>query len=83
MPNLMDNSQLQSVPDTNNDDIVQQINRIRQNPRAYEEYLKRTNPQAYNQIMQIRNSPNPRQYILQMAQQRGLNPGILRMLGIM
>lgn len=84
MSNLMDSSSYnlaQPCPG-NGCDIVQQFNNIRQNPRAFEEHLKRTNPQAYQQAMQIRNSANPQAIIMNMAQQRGLNPNILKMLGL-
>ena len=85
MPNLMDSIPFRAVPNCNGNgcDIVQQFNQIRQNPQAFEEHLKRTNPQAYQQAMQIRNSANPRAIISQMAQQRGINPSMLHMLGLM
>ena len=85
MPNLMDNIPFQNAPfcDNNTCDIMQQIDQIRQNPRAFEEHLKRTNPQAYQQALQIRNSANPQAIISQMARQRGVNPNVLRMLGLM
>ena len=57
--------------------------RMAQNdPRSFEEQMKRMNPQGYQLAYQIRNSPNPRETILQLAQQRGINPNILRMLGL-
>lgn len=84
MANLMDNITYNTVQNCGDRyDIVQQFNQIRQNPQAFEEYLKRTNPQAYQQAMQIRNSANPKAIIANMAQQRGLNPNVLRMLGLM
>lgn len=63
-------------------DINQLVQQARQNPQAFEEQIKRTNPMAYQQAMQIRNSANPRAVIKQMAQAKGLNPNILRMFGI-
>lgn len=58
-------------------DIAQQA---RQNPKAFEDHVRRTNPQAYQRAMQIRNSVNnPQQVVMQMAQQKGLNPNILKM----
>ncbi len=62
--------------------IEQMLQQARQNPAAFEDYIKRTNPQAYRQAMQIRNSPNPRAIVAEMAKQKGVNPGILKMLGI-
>lgn len=58
-------------------------NQAMQNPRAFEEQVRRNNPQAYQRAMQIRNSvANPQQVIMQMAQQRGINPNVFRMLDI-
>lgn len=64
-------------------DLQTLIQQARQNPAAFEEQFKRTNPQAYQQAMQIRNSANPQAVIRQMAQSRGVNPNILKMLGLM
>ena len=75
---LMDRAPYNTAPQN----MEQLIDRIRQNPSAFEEQLKQTNPQAYQMALNIRNSPNPQAIIRQMAQQRGLNPNILRMLGI-
>lgn len=85
MPNLMDNTPFQNAPNCGNNtcDIMQQIQQIRQNPRAFEEQLKKTNPGAYEQALRIRNSSNPQSIIMNMAKQRGVNPNILRMLGLM
>ena len=85
MANLMDSVPFNSVPSCgeNTCDVMQQLQQIRQNPRAFEEHLKRTNPQAYQQALQIRNSANPQAIIMQMAQQRGINPNLLRTLGLM
>lgn len=74
----MDRTPYNSAPQN----VEQMINQIRQNPSAFEEQLKLNNPQAYQMALNIRNSPNPQAIIRQMAQQRGLNPNILRMLGI-
>jgi hypothetical protein len=59
------------------------IQRARQNPKGFEDYIRNTNPQAYQRAMEIRNSPNPQAIIRQMMQSRNVNPNILRMLGIM
>ena len=63
-------------------DLMSMVQQARQNPRAFEEQLKQTNPQAYQQAMQIRQSGNPRAYIVKMLQARGVNPNILGMLGL-
>lgn len=85
MPNLMDNTPFNPIQSCNGNgcDIVQQFNEIRQNPQAFEEHVKRNNPQAYQQALQIRNSANPQAIIMNMARQKGLNPNIMRMLGLM
>lgn len=85
MNNPMDKFQFQSTmtpqqgPSQNPNifDIAQQA---RQNPKAFEDHVRRNNPQAYQRAMQIRNSVNnPQQVVMQMAQQRGLNSNLLKM----
>lgn len=83
MPNPMDNAPFINAPTTTNNDIQIIIQQARQNPRAFEDYVRRNNPQAFEQAMRIRNSANPQSLIMQMFQSRGLNPNILRMLGLM
>ena len=80
MPNLMDSTHYNSgaMPQQN---IEELINKIRQNPVAFEDYVRNNNPQAYQMALQLRNSPNPQAVVMQMAQARGLNPNILRMFG--
>ena len=87
MSNPMDKFQFQSnvIPQQNfqNQDMASILNQARQNPREFEEHVKRTNPQAYQRALQIRNSvANPQQAVMQVMQQKGLNPNILRMLDI-
>lgn len=71
----------QSIPSvpSNQQAMLQQI---MQNPKAFEDHLKHSNPQAYQRAMQIRNSGNPRAAILEMARAQGLNPSILKMFGL-
>ena len=76
--NLMDRTPFNNSPQN----IEQLIQQIRQNPAAYEEQLKKTNPQAYQMALNIRNSQNPQAIIMQMIQQKGINPSILNMLGL-
>lgn len=84
----MDKFQFQSTTNPQQEqfqgpNIFELMNRAKQNPRAFEEHIRRTNPQAYQRAMQIRNSTNnPQQVVMQIAQQRGVNPNILRMLDI-
>jgi hypothetical protein len=81
--NLMDRSPFNNVANSNTPQNVEQlIQQIKQNPSAFEERLKQTNPQAYQMALQIRNSPNPQAAIIQMMQKKGLNPNILNMLGL-
>ena len=60
--------------------IFDVFSQAKQNPQAFEEHVRRNNPQAYQQALQIRNSiASPQQAIMQLAQQKGINPNILRM----
>ena len=83
MPNPMDNMPFSSSPQSQQNTIENLIQQARQNPQAFEEYIHKNNPRAYQQAMQIRNSPNPQAIAVQMAQAKGINPNIFRMLGIM
>lgn len=74
----MDRTPYNSAPQN----VEQLIDRIRQNPSAFEEQLKQTNPQAYQMALNIRNSPNPQAVVMQMIQQRGLNPNLLSKFGL-
>ena len=81
MSNLMDNTPLNSnVPNQHNIEML--IQQIKQNPQAFEEQVRRNNPQAYQMALQIRNSSNPQAIVMQMMQAKGFNPNILNMLGL-
>ena len=82
MNNPMDNMPFMNGGMTPPDNFMSAFNQARQNPQQFEEYMRRSNPQAYQQACQIRNCSNPRQVILQLAQSRGVNPNILSMFGI-
>lgn len=82
MPNLMDRSQFNMIPQVAPQNMEQLIQQIRQNPGAFEEQIRINNPQAYQMALQIRNSQNPQAIIMQMMQQKGFNPNILNMLGL-
>lgn len=83
MSNLMDRANYNMAPVQNNaQNIDTLVDQIRQNPAAFEEYIRTTNPQAYQMALQVRNMPNPKAMVAQMAQARGVNPNILRMFGI-
>ena len=79
MSSPMDNVPFANAPQDNFENVL----RMAQNdPRSFEERMKRMNPQGYQLACQIRNSPNPRETILQLAKQRGINPNLLRMFGL-
>ena len=82
MPNLMDKASFNEIRQESLPNFQQMVMQARQNPKAFEEQFKRANPQAYQQAMQIRNSGNARSAVMQMLQARGINPSILKMLGI-
>lgn len=46
------------------------------NPNFIEQ-CRQSNPQLYQQAMQLRNSMDPRTAIMQVAQSKGINPNIL------
>lgn len=69
-------------PMANSQNVIQMFQQIKANPQAYAQQLSQTNPLAYQQMLQIMNSQNPRAAIIQLAQQKGLNPNILQMLGL-
>lgn len=81
--NLMDRTQFSSAPFNNAPQNIEQlVQQIKQNPSAFEEQIKKTNPQAYQMALNIRNSQNPQAIIMQMIQQKGINPNILSMFGL-
>ena len=81
MPNLMD-KQFNNFQNNIPFELQNIVNQAKQNPKAFEEHIKRTNPQAYQQALNIMNMQNPQAAILQMMQAKGINPAILGMLGI-
>ena len=62
-------------------DLTQIVQQAMQNPKAFEEMVKQNNPAAYQQACQLRNNVSP-QMLLQTAQAKGINPAILKMLGL-
>lgn len=82
MPNLMDRTSFNGIRQESMPDFQQMVMQARQNPKAFEEQFKRANPQAYQQAMQIRDSGNARSAVMQMLQARGVNPNVLKMLGL-
>ena len=82
----MDRFQFQSMAmqsPVQTSDLVNIYNQARQNPRAFEEHVKRNNPQAYQRAHQLKNSVvNPQEAVLQIMQQRGINPNIISMINL-
>lgn len=81
MPNLMDSIQYDVAPRQQPMDLLEIIERAKQDPLGFEEKVKQMNPEGYQRALQIRNSANPKAIVMQMAQAQGINPNILRMLG--
>jgi predicted Zn-dependent peptidase len=82
MNNPMDRFQFQQTP-AQSPNILNAYNQARQNPRAFEDQIRKTNPQAYQRALQLRNSvANPQEVVLQMLQQRGINPNIINMINL-
>ena len=78
----MDNMNYTPIGPVQDNSFENILKQARQNPKAFEEHIKRTNPQAYQRALELRNIGNPQQVVMQMMQQRGINPNILRMLDI-
>lgn len=72
----------QNTNPNNQPDFNSLVNWAKQNPQRFEDYVRQTNPQAYNRALQIRSSTNPQAIIMQMVQSGGINPNVLRMLGL-
>ena len=90
MSNPMDNLQFQAVQPNSGCTFAQNmpcdlkavIQQARQNPKWLEQEVQRLNPQGYQMALQIRNSSNPMQMVMQMAQRNNVHPSILQFLGI-
>ena len=80
----MDKTMFQQVNPQNGNqvDFNSLANWAKQNPQQFEDYIKRNNPQAYNRALQIRSSTNPQAIIMQMVRDGGINPNIMRILGL-
>lgn len=90
MQNPMDSMGLNPIQQTaspipnNFQNVIQQA---LQNPKAFEEYIKHANPQAYQHACSIRNAYgngniDMRTAVMQLAQARGINPSVLSALGL-
>lgn len=63
-------------------DLKDIIQRAQQNPQWLEQEVQRINPQGYQMAMRIRQSGNPMQFVMQMAQANRVHPSILNYLGL-
>lgn len=82
MSNPMDRAPFSNGGMVPPDNFMAALNQARQNPQLFEEQLRQSNPRAYRQACEIRNSANPREAIIQMARSRGINPGVLKTFGL-
>lgn len=86
MPNPMDRVQFTpAVPNNSapaNENIFDVIKRAQQDPLGFEEMVKQMNPEGYQRALQIRNCANPKAMAVEMARAQGVDPNILRMLGL-
>lgn len=80
MPNLMDKVPFNSTPQ-GSFNIQQAYQQAMQNPQAFVNYMAQMNPQAYQRAMQIAQSQNPQAAVMQMLQNRGLNPNMFNLFG--
>lgn len=65
-------------PVGNKSTVEQVFKEARRNPQAFEEYVRQTNPEAYNRAMQLRNaSNNPQALVMQMAQMKGIDMSLI------
>lgn len=79
MANSMDRMFSNNVPNAAPMNIQQAYQAAMQNPQAFREMIMRNNPQAYQRAMQIMQSGNPQQAVMQMLQARGLNPAMFNL----
>lgn len=83
MNNPMDRFQFSQSSQFPQNDLKTMYAQARRNPQQFEEMMRRNNPQAYQRALNLRNTfANPQQAVMQIAQQRGINPNILRMLDV-
>ena len=66
-----------------NNTFEQAYAEARRNPKEFEEYVRQTNPAAYNRALSVMNCNNPRALIMQMAQMRGIDLSLINRLGRM
>ena len=79
MNNPFNNVTFSPVSQNSSNNFMQLLQQARQNPQAFNDFVRQNNPQAYQQAMQIMQSGNPQQVIIQMLQSRGLNPAMFNL----
>ena len=79
MNNPFNNVTFSPVSQNSSNNFMQLLQQARQNPQAFNDYVRQTNPQAYQQAIQIAQSGNPQQVVIQMLQSRGLNPAMFNL----
>ena len=88
MPNLMDSTSFMNATFVGNagpmagNNLGNILQMARQNPQGFADFVRQTNPQAYQQAMQIRNMANPQAIVRNLANSHGLAPNVLRMFGL-
>ena len=93
MPSPLDNIQFNTVPNQAPQtqctfaqvvpcDLKDIIQKAQQNPKWLEQEVQRVNPQGYQMAMWIRQSANPMQIAMQLAQANKVHPSILNYLGL-
>ena len=78
MANPMDNVPYNIV--TNDVSVLQNTYKnAMANPKAFEEYVKRTNPSAYQNAVRLARSNNPKDIVMQILSSKGINPAMFNM----
>ena len=82
MASPMDNVNYNQVSNNNvinAQDMQSAYKNAMQNPKAFEEYVRRTNPKAYDMAVKLAQSRNPRDIVMQILNSRGINPSMFGM----
>ena len=81
MSSPMDNFQYNQAQMPN--DIVSLISKVKSNPIAFEEEIKKSNPDLYNAALKLKNSnSNPKALVMEIMRQRGIDTSILSLFGL-
>lgn len=59
--------------------IQQAYQRAMQNPKAFADFMRTNNPDAYQRALQVMQSGNPQQMVMQMLQSRGLSASMFNL----